>query len=175
MNSSKNINKKRIKNIIIFFITLLFILVLRISYITIINGKEYASMALEQWTSEKSIDENRGNILDRNGEILVLNTNLYKIDLNLDLIKEYAKNNNTSLENIAKSISEILICTSSDTRQPVEYSTSNSACSLGVSHVFLTFSSSMSVRGCLTFAAYLTGSTVRVGFHAIFPVSCMNA
>ena len=88
MNSSKNINKKRIKNIIIFFITLLFILVLRISYITIINGKEYASMALEQWTSEKGIDENRGNILDRNGEILVLNTNLYKIDLNLDLIKE---------------------------------------------------------------------------------------
>ena len=39
MNSSKNMNKKRIKNIIIFFITLLFILVLRISYITIIKGK----------------------------------------------------------------------------------------------------------------------------------------
>ena len=130
MNSSKNINKKRIKNIIIFFITLLFILVLRISYITIINGKEYASMALEQWTSEKSIDENRGNILDRNGEILVLNTNLYKIDLNLNLIKEYAKNNNTSLENIAKSISEIFNPTNSPTRIPVEYNKSIIARSL---------------------------------------------
>ena len=125
MNSSKNINKKRIKNIIIFFITLLFILVLRISYITIINGKEYASMALEQWTSEKSIDENRGNILDRNGEILVLNTNLYKIDLNLDLIKEYAKNNNTSLENIAKSISEILDLTQESVLNKLNNSNNN--------------------------------------------------
>lgn len=125
MNSSKNINKKRIKNIIIFFITLLFILVLRISYITIINGKEYASMALEQWTSEKNIDENRGNILDRNGEILVLNTNLYKIDLNLDLIKEYAKNNNTSLENIAKSISEILDLTQESVLNKLNNSNNN--------------------------------------------------
>ena len=65
MNSSKNINKKRIKNIIIFFITLLFILVLRISYITIINGKEYSEDILEyvdmyakQKLKERSENEN---------------------------------------------------------------------------------------------------------------------
>lgn len=104
----KNIDKKRIKNIILFFFTLLFILILRISYIILINGKEYSSMALEQWTSENSVYGTRGNILDRNGETLVLNTNLYRVDVNLTLLKEYVENNNISLENIAHSISEIL-------------------------------------------------------------------
>lgn len=104
----KNIDKKRIKNIILFFFTLLFILILRISYIMLINGKEYSSMALEQWTSENSVYGTRGNILDRNGETLVLNTNLYRVDVNLTLLKEYVENNNISLENIAHSISEIL-------------------------------------------------------------------
>lgn len=105
--NGKNIDKKRINNIIIFFIILLGTLILRISYIMIINGKEYSSMALEQWTRESNINGNRGSILDRNGEVLVLNTNLYKIDLNLSLIEDYAKNNKISLESIAKSISEI--------------------------------------------------------------------
>lgn len=108
VSNKKNIDKNRMKNIILFFIGVLFILVLRISWIMLINGKEYSALALEQWTNESDINGERGNILDRNGNILALSNNMYQVSLNLDSLLEYVDNNDTTLEDISKSISNAL-------------------------------------------------------------------
>lgn len=108
ISNKKNIDKNRMKNIILFFIGVLFILVLRISWIMLINGKEYSALALEQWTNESDINGERGNILDRNGNILALSNNMYQVSLNLDSLLEYVDNNDTTLEDISKSISNAL-------------------------------------------------------------------
>ena len=108
INKRKSSNKKRIKNIIIFFITMFLGLIIRMSWLILINGKEYATMALEQWTSESKIYGTRGNVLDRNGNTLVLSVNVYRIDLNLQLVLDYAKRNNISLEEVAKTLSQPL-------------------------------------------------------------------
>ncbi len=104
--------KNRIKYIILSFVIILSILIIRISWIMIINGKEYAALALEQWTKENNIYGERGNILDRNGNNLVLSANVYRIDLALQSILNYVEKNNTSLEKIATTLAEPLDLTS---------------------------------------------------------------
>lgn len=110
--SKKNLKKNRIKDIIIFFFIVLSILIIRIGWIMIVNGKEYAALALEQWTKESSMYGERGNILDRNGNTLALSANVFRIDLTLQSVFDYAEKNEISLEEIAEILSEPLNLTS---------------------------------------------------------------
>lgn len=72
-------------------ILLLFVLSLRLSYIMIFKGSEYARMAAEQWTSEVKIDAKRGRILDRNGKELAVSANVYRIDFDLNAIRTFCE------------------------------------------------------------------------------------
>lgn len=110
--SKRNSKKNRIGNIIGFFFIILFILIIRICWIMLINGKEYAALALEQWTKESSMYGERGNILDRNGNVLALSTNVFRIDLTLQSIFDYVEKNETSLEEVAEMLSKPLGLTS---------------------------------------------------------------
>ena len=104
--------KKRISYALIAIIGLLFILTLRLSYIMIVKQKEYSAMAEEQWTREVKIDAKRGRILDTNGVELAVSANVYRIDFDLNSIRNYLKANQekgkgyTSMEQLAPVIAE---------------------------------------------------------------------
>ena len=75
-----------------FLLTVIFsILIIRLSYIMIVKRADYAGRAEEQWTSEVKIDAKRGRILDRYGNELAVSANVYRIDLDLNSVREYLK------------------------------------------------------------------------------------
>ena len=82
---------QRMKNIA-FSLTVIFsILIIRLSYIMIVNRADYSERAEEQWTSEVKIDAKRGRILDRYGNELAVSANVYRIDFDLNSIRAYLK------------------------------------------------------------------------------------
>ncbi|MDU6294818.1 stage V sporulation protein D [Clostridium celatum] len=93
----------------LWFITAIFlILILRLSYIMIVKREDYSSRAEEQWTSEVRIDARRGRILDRNGNELAVSANVYRVDFDLNSIRQYLKKNDKSTSDIAPLIAEAL-------------------------------------------------------------------
>ncbi|EKQ56901.1 MULTISPECIES: stage V sporulation protein D [unclassified Clostridium] len=78
--------------IIAFSLTIVFaLLIIRLSYIMVVNGADYSGRAEEQWTSEVKIDAKRGRILDRNGNELVVSANVYRVDFDLNAMRAYLK------------------------------------------------------------------------------------
>lgn len=57
----------------------------------IVKRADYAARAEEQWTSEVKIDAIRGRILDRNGKELAVSANVYRVDFDLNSIRNYLK------------------------------------------------------------------------------------
>ena len=98
--------KKRMWSIIIFLISVFFILTCRLSYIMIFKGKKLSDKAVEQWTSEVKIDARRGKIVDRNGVELAVSANVYRIDFDLNSIRNYLAKNELTNEDISPKIAE---------------------------------------------------------------------
>lgn len=75
-----------------FSLTIIFsILIIRLSYIMIINKSEYAQRAEEQLISEVKIEPKRGRILDRDGNELAVSANVNRVDFDLKAIRDYLK------------------------------------------------------------------------------------
>ena len=87
---------------------LLLVLTIRLSYIMIFKSDEYSELAVEQWTSEVKISAKRGKILDRNGEELAISANVYRVDFDLNAIRDYNKENGTTNEQLAEKIAKAL-------------------------------------------------------------------
>jgi len=112
-HKDKGITRRRMM-ISLMGITVLFIfLVIRLMYLMLVAGPKYKAMAQEQWTSRVIIDAKRGRILDTNYNELAVSGNVYRVDLDLNAIKNYISNYNEknkdkkiSNENIASSIGE---------------------------------------------------------------------
>ncbi len=104
--SDKASMKKRMRIAVWFITAILFLLILRLSYIMIVKRDEYAVRAEDQWTSEVRIDARRGRILDRNGVELAVSANVYRIDFDLNSVRQYLTKNNTTNEKIAPLIAE---------------------------------------------------------------------
>ncbi|MCB2307193.1 penicillin-binding protein 2 [Clostridium estertheticum] len=84
--------RERGKRILI--VALLFSLVFsalggRIVYLMAVNGSKYKSLALEQQTKNIAVPPIRGAILDRNGQELALSMNIYRLDVDLNVLKKY--------------------------------------------------------------------------------------
>lgn len=106
--NSENERRLRLK-IIGSCISIVFVLlVIRIGYITLIKGEEYSYIAQSEWNSEISVSAKRGEILDRNGVTLVSSANVYRIDFDLEAIKNHLEDEGITVEDIAKRLSEIL-------------------------------------------------------------------
>lgn len=101
-------SKKRMWITIVLLSTVFFALTLRLSYVMIFKSKEYSARAIQQWTSRVKIDAVRGKILDRNGFELAVSGNVYRVDLDLNAIREYLKKNSLTNENIAPKIADAL-------------------------------------------------------------------
>lgn len=102
----KAMMKKRSSFALIVLLTFLCGLALRLSYIMIVERKEYAAGAEEQWTSEVQIDARRGKILDRNGVELAVSANVYRIDFDLNSIRKSLEKDKKTTDDIAPLIAE---------------------------------------------------------------------
>lgn len=100
--------RKRI-TIVIWAITFMFtILSLRLAYIMIVKRNDYSQRAEDQWTSEVRIDARRGRILDRNGEELAVSADVYRVDFDLNSVRQYLKKRDLQSKDIAPLISQAL-------------------------------------------------------------------
>ncbi|MCJ7689513.1 MAG: stage V sporulation protein D, partial [Clostridiaceae bacterium] len=79
----KEVKSKRIIVIGILFSFLFIALVSRLTYIMIVNGSNYKSLALEQLTKTIKIAPRRGSVLDRRGLDLAQSINVYRVDADL--------------------------------------------------------------------------------------------
>ena len=93
--------RKRMVLTLWFIITVFSLLIIRLSYIMLVKREEYSSRAEDQWTSEVRIDARRGRILDRNGNELAVSANVYRVDFDLNSIRQYLKKNEKTTNDIA--------------------------------------------------------------------------
>ncbi|MBU3111815.1 stage V sporulation protein D [Clostridium lacusfryxellense] len=102
--------------LIVFFILfiLFFLLVTRLSYVMIVKGVDYKEKAILQWTSDVRIAAKRGRILDRNGEELAISANVFRVDLDLNSLRETTTKNKLTMEGIAPELAQILGMESKD-------------------------------------------------------------
>ncbi len=100
--------RKRLSFILAFIIIMCFILSIRLSYVMIVKGPEYAELAVEQWTNEVKISARRGKILDRDLNELAVSSNVYRVDFNLNAIRSYTKKTGKTNEELALEISKVL-------------------------------------------------------------------
>lgn len=102
--------------LIVFFILFLlfFLLVSRLSYVMIVKGKDYKERAILQWTSDVRIAAKRGRILDRNGKELAISANVFRVDLDLNSLRDSTEKNKLTMQDIAPDLSKILGMESND-------------------------------------------------------------
>ena len=113
-HESKGVSWKRMLTVFIAAALVLIFLSMRLAYIMLIKGSEYEAMAVEQWTNTVIIEGKRGRILDSNYNELAISGNVYRVDLDLNSIRNYIESYNSknaekiSLEVIASQLGEVL-------------------------------------------------------------------
>lgn len=96
-------NKSRVQVAFIFIAICLILLIIRLSYIQIVNAGFYKDKAISQQRDDIEIKAKRGAILDRKGKELALTTKAYKIWVMPNAIKnEYSKEENEGSNKKAK-------------------------------------------------------------------------
>ncbi len=80
----------------------------------IAKGKEYKEKAILQWTSDVRIAPKRGRILDRDGKELAISANVFRVDLDLNSLRETIKKNKLTMNDIAPELATILGMKSSE-------------------------------------------------------------
>ena len=94
--------RKVIRNFLIFFLIIIFLLIFRIAWIQFVNGEELQAMAYNQQTSDRKINPKRGTIYDATGEtVLAVSSSVETVSINPTTIKGEDK------EKVAKALSEI--------------------------------------------------------------------
>lgn len=89
-----NNSKKRLRIIVYFLIVYSFLIVCRLVYVQIIDHDRLTELAKGNWDREIPFQEERGEILDRNGEVIVTNKlapTLYFMRAQNDNVEEVAK------------------------------------------------------------------------------------
>ena len=91
--TEKAIYKQRMLVIFGMLLLLFFGLVARLLYIMMVQGDTLKTQAVEQWTSQVTIDAKRGRILDSHGIQLAISADVYRVDLDLTTIVNTIVNN----------------------------------------------------------------------------------
>ncbi|AAK80088.1 stage V sporulation protein D (sporulation-specific penicillin-binding protein) [Clostridium acetobutylicum] len=106
------VDKATIRNrIFIVFLILtcvIFLLCYKLFNVMVARSSRYKKMAQEQWTSEVKISAKRGRILDRNGEELAISGNVYRVDLDLNTIKNSLAEKKMKMDELADRLSSAL-------------------------------------------------------------------
>ncbi|MBU3215453.1 penicillin-binding protein 2 [Clostridium estertheticum] len=77
-------------------------------YLMAVNGSKYKSLALQQQTKNIAVPPIRGAILDRNGQELALSMNIYRLDVDLNVLKKYLVDKKIPEEQADLQLSKIL-------------------------------------------------------------------
>ena len=104
----KVIIRKRLILSLMLMIIMFTYLVFRLGKIMLIQGDEYKSKGIQQWTSDVRISGKRGRILDREGNELAVSANVYRVDLDLNTLRDTLKTANLTMEKIAPDLAKIL-------------------------------------------------------------------
>ena len=99
-NFSITLLRKRLFALSCVIISLFFVIIIRLFYVTVIWGEELQIKATDQWTRELPVIASRGLIIDRNGVVLADNDDTYMVFARPNLIKQKEK--------VAKTLSEVL-------------------------------------------------------------------
>lgn len=73
--------RKRVLTLLVLLIFLFGVLVCRIAYLTTARSSELTSRGVRQWTREGTVYARRGNILDTNGQTLVMSATAYIVSV----------------------------------------------------------------------------------------------
>lgn len=119
--------RKRMTLTLCFITTILGILTVRLAYVMLVKRDEYSKRAEEQWTSEVRIDARRGRILDRNGEELAVSANVYRVDFDLNSVRQYLNKNGKTTNDIAPLIAEAVSVEVKDVIDKLETKLANGA------------------------------------------------
>ena len=104
----KVIIKKRMLITFGILFLLFFLLTIRLSYIMIGQSEHLTKIAKEQWTSDVKIDARRGRILDRNGRELAISANVYRVDLDMNTLRQHLEEKGITREEIAPKLADAL-------------------------------------------------------------------
>ena len=104
----KKISLKRTTVLILTFVLMSVILVRRLFDLQIIQGEDYISKFQARTTKERVIKSTRGNILDRNGDILASNVLSYSLTLEDNGTYTSTREKNLTLNSIAYQVLKIL-------------------------------------------------------------------
>ena len=85
------IMKKKLLFILIGMLFLMAVFMTRVAYIQIFKGEEYQSMAYEQQTRDRLINQKRGSILDRNGIGIAVTETVNAVSVINAQIEDYEK------------------------------------------------------------------------------------
>ncbi|MDW8799629.1 stage V sporulation protein D [Clostridium sp. A1-XYC3] len=104
----KVIIRKRMVVIFSFLFLLFTLLVVRMMYIMVYQSNKLKSLAVDQWTSEVKIAAKRGRVLDRNGHELAVSANVYRVDLDMNTLRDTMKEKSLTEDQVAGKLSEAL-------------------------------------------------------------------
>jgi stage V sporulation protein D (sporulation-specific penicillin-binding protein) len=104
----KVIIRKRMIIVFSFLFMTFFLLFGRMFYVMAYESAKYKALAIDQWTSEVKIDAKRGKILDRYGHELAISANVYRVDLDMNALRDTMKEKNLSKEDVANKVSSAL-------------------------------------------------------------------
>lgn len=74
----------------------------------IVKSEHLTKLAKEQWTGEVKIDARRGRIYDTNGRELALSANVFRVDFDMNTVRQYLSENNLTNEDIAPKLATAL-------------------------------------------------------------------
>lgn len=112
LKDKPRINKKFLakRRLLVVFIILALVflgIMGRLGYVMIAKGQIYKVSALKQWTSEIKILPTRGKILDRNGNTLAVSLEAYRVDVDMNTLRQSIKSK-MSIEDVAVKLAGIL-------------------------------------------------------------------
>lgn len=94
----------------IFFVLIVFLLgmVGKLAYIMVAKSATYKQAALKQRTIDITISPKRGNILDRNGELLATSLSAFRVDVDMNTLTASLKRKKMTKDDLVNKLSSIL-------------------------------------------------------------------
>ena len=104
----KVIIRKRLKYALLLALLIFIYLTYRLITIMFIEGDKYKTKGIQQWTSDVKINAKRGRILDRDENELAISANVYRVDLDLNTLRDSLKDRELTMKQIAPDLANIL-------------------------------------------------------------------
>ncbi|MFT8316462.1 MAG: penicillin-binding transpeptidase domain-containing protein [Clostridium sp.] len=107
-SNTKILTNKRLLGVFMLFGLVLILVIGRLFYLMVSDSKFYKVKALQQWTSQITVPAERGRILDRNDNELVVSSEAYRVDIDMNTLRQALKIKSISMDQLSNGLSAIL-------------------------------------------------------------------